>query len=94
MSTQQIGQELLFNYIYGCVDSPVGYDSGLCFMEGKDSSNYSSSNLDAIYNGWSSQITQNDVYIDFGTIKYTNAGQAGKDKLINDRYWTITDGGI
>lgn len=35
LSTQQIGQELLFNYMYGCVDSPVGYESGLCFMEGK-----------------------------------------------------------
>ena len=45
LSTQQIGQELLFNYIYGCVDSPVGYDSGLCFMEGKESSVWVIQNL-------------------------------------------------
>ena len=45
LSTQEIGQELLFNYIYGCVDSPVGYDSGLCFMEGKDSSVWGIQNL-------------------------------------------------
>ena len=37
LGTQQIGQLLLFNYMYGCVDSPMGYDSGLCFMEGKES---------------------------------------------------------
>lgn len=36
LNTQQIGQELLFNYMYGCVDSPVGYESGLYFMEGKE----------------------------------------------------------
>ena len=37
LGTQQIGQVLLFNYMYGCVDSPMEYDSGLCFMEGKES---------------------------------------------------------
>ena len=25
----------MFNYMYGCVDSPEGYDSGLCYMEEK-----------------------------------------------------------
>ena len=35
LSTQEIGQNLMFNYIYGCVDSPKGYDSGISFMEGK-----------------------------------------------------------
>ena len=37
LSMQQIGQLLFLNYMYGCVDSPKGYDSGLCFMEGKES---------------------------------------------------------
>lgn len=37
LSTQQIGQNLLFNYMYGCVDSPEEYNSGMCFMEGKES---------------------------------------------------------
>lgn len=35
LSTQQIGRDLLFNYMYGCVDSPKEYNSGMCFMEGK-----------------------------------------------------------
>ena len=35
LSTQQIGQNLLFNYMYGCVDSPEEYNSGMCFMEEK-----------------------------------------------------------
>lgn len=33
ISTQQIGQELMFNYMYGSVDSPEDYDSGICYME-------------------------------------------------------------
>ena len=37
LSTQEIGINLLFNYMYGCVDTPLGYNSGLCFMEGKES---------------------------------------------------------
>lgn len=35
VSTQQIGQELMFNYMYGGVDAPEGYDSGICYMEEK-----------------------------------------------------------
>lgn len=35
VTTQEIGQETMFNYMYGCVDSPEGYDSGLCYMEEK-----------------------------------------------------------
>lgn len=33
VNTQQIGQELMFNYMYGSVDSPEDYDSGICYME-------------------------------------------------------------
>jgi hypothetical protein len=34
------------------------------------------------------------VTIDFGTIKYTAAGQIGKDDLIFNYAWTVNDGGI
>lgn len=30
-NTSLIGEELLFNYIYGCTDCPQGYDSGMVF---------------------------------------------------------------
>ena len=33
VSTKIIGQELLFNYLYGGVDSPKGYNSGIFYME-------------------------------------------------------------
>jgi surface protein len=65
------------------------------FMSGKSSANYSAANLDAIYNGWSTQSVQPNLTISFGTIKYTAAGQTGRDTLDNaPNNWTITDGGI
>jgi hypothetical protein len=64
-------------------------------MNGKTDLNYSSANLDAIYNGWSLLSVQANVLADFGTIKYTVAGQAGKNILdFAPNNWTITDGGI
>ena len=64
-------------------------------MFGKTDLNYSSANLDAIYNGWSLLTVQPNLNISFGTIKYTVAGQAGKNILDNaPNNWTITDGGI
>jgi surface protein len=65
------------------------------FMLGKTNLNYSSSNLDAIYNGWSLISVQPNININFGTIKYTLAGQAGRNILTSaPKNWTITDGGI
>ena len=65
------------------------------FMLGKTNLNYSSANLDAIYNGWSLLSVQPNININFGTIKYTLAGQAGKNILdFAPNNWTITDGGI
>ena len=65
------------------------------FMSLKSFTNYSASNLDAIYNSWSLITVQPNITIDFGTIKYTVAGQAGKNILDNaPNNWTITDGGI
>jgi len=65
------------------------------FMFGKTFSNYSTTNLDAIYNGWSLLTVQPNETINFGTIKYTLAGQAGKNILTGaPNNWVITDGGI
>ena len=65
------------------------------FMSSKTSADYSAANLDAIYNGWSTQSVQPNLTITFNAIKYTAAGQAGRDTLDNaPNNWTITDGGI
>jgi surface protein len=66
------------------------------FMANKTSANYSAFNLDAIYNGWSALTFVNTgLTITFNTIKYTAAGQAGRDILTNaPNNWSITDGGI
>jgi surface protein len=69
------------------------------FMFGKTFSDYSTTNLNLIYNGWSSLPTLNyGLTINFGNIKYTLAGVVGKQILegnsIGQYNWTITDGGI
>ena len=65
------------------------------FMTGKTPATFSATNLDAIYNGWSSRPVQPNISITFGTAKYTAAGQAGKDILTGaPNNWTIIDGGI
>jgi surface protein len=57
---------------------------------------FSTTNLDAIYNGWSASGVQNDLSITFGTAKYSAAGLAGKNILISVVFynWTIIDGGL
>jgi surface protein len=65
------------------------------FMQGKTFTNYSSANLDAIYNGWSLLSVQPNLTIDFGTIKYTAGASAGRLVLTSaPNNWIITDGGI
>jgi surface protein len=72
------------------------------FMAGKTSTNFSTANLDAIYNGWSSlpSIQPNissplATNISFGTAKYTAAGTPGKNILLAaPNNWIIQDGGI
>ena len=57
---------------------------------------FSTTNLDAIYNGWSASGVQPNCSITFGTAEYTTAGgQAGKDILTSVALnnWTIIDGG-
>jgi surface protein len=65
------------------------------FMFGKTAANYSATNLDLLYNKWSLQSVQPNLSISFGSIKYTAAGQAGKDILTGaPNLWVIVDAGI
>jgi surface protein len=65
------------------------------FMQNKNQFNYSATNLDSIYNGWSLLSLIPNIIIDFNSIKYTLAGQAGKNILTGaPNNWSITDGGI
>ena len=64
------------------------------FMEGKTDATFSTTNLNAIYNGWSTQAVQSSLTIDFGTAKYTAAATAGRLVLTGTALWTITDGGL
>lgn len=63
------------------------------FMDTKTPLTFSTDNLDAIYNGWSAQSVKTGITISFGTAKYSAAGAAGRDILVNTYGWTITDGG-
>lgn len=65
------------------------------FMTLKTAANYSAGYLDSIYNSWSLLTIRPNVSIDFGTIKHTAAGSAGKAILQGSpSNWIITDGGI
>ena len=64
------------------------------FMLGKTPATFSTTNLNAIYNGWSTQAVQPSLTITFGTAKYTAAATAGRLVLTGTKLWTITDGGI
>jgi hypothetical protein len=64
-------------------------------MATKTPSTFSTTNLDAIYNGWSSRPVLASKSITFGTAKRTAASTAGRATLTNSpNLWTITDGGI
>ena len=54
----------------------------------------STTNYDALLNGWSAQNVQSNLSPNFGNSKYSAAGQAGRDDLINNHGWVITDGGL
>jgi surface protein len=69
------------------------------FMAGKTPLTFSATNLDSIYNGWPTKTPQTGLTINFGSVKYTLAGQPGKNILTGSTMsggygWTITDGGI
>ena len=65
------------------------------FMLGKTPSTLSTTNLDAIYTGWSSRTVKPSIVITFGTAKRTSASNFGRNKLVTaPNNWVITDGGI
>jgi surface protein len=66
------------------------------FMQSKTFADFSTTNLNAIYNGWSTLPSlQPFININFGTIKYTAGGSAGKAILQGPpNNWSISDGGI
>lgn len=67
------------------------------FMLNKTAANFSTTNLDAIYNGWSALVggVKPSITITFGTAKYTAASSAGRLILTSaPNNWAITDGGI
>lgn len=64
------------------------------FMAQANSTNFSTTNLDAIYNSWSTQNVQSGKSISFGTAKYTSASSAGRNILTGTYGWTITDSGL
>jgi surface protein len=65
------------------------------FMFGKTFANYSTTNYDALLNGWASRPVQPNQSISFGTIKRTIASDAAKLVLTSaPNNWTIVDGGL
>lgn len=61
------------------------------FMKSKTNSDYSSTEMDNIFNTWSTLNVKPNVIISFGTISYTPAGVAGRNILTNSpNNWTIT----
>jgi len=64
------------------------------FMAGKTPATFSSTNLDAIYNGWSAlPSVKPNISISFGSAKYSQVGKPGKDTLLTSpNNWTIADG--
>ena len=65
------------------------------FMVTKTPATFSTTNLNAIYNGWSASGVQPNRTITFGTANFTNAGGlAGKNILLGaPNNWIILDGG-
>ena len=69
------------------------------FMIGKTPSTFSTTNLNSIYNGWSTKNPKTGITINFGSANYTTSiSGAGKAILTGSTGsggygWTITDGG-
>jgi hypothetical protein len=64
------------------------------FMTNKIFSDYSSTNYDALLNGWILNGVKPNLSINFGTIKYSSAASASRAILTSaPNNWTIVDGG-
>ena len=65
------------------------------FMVSKIPTTFSTANLDAIFNGWSTRPVLPNKSISFGTAKRTAASTSGRAILTSSpNLWTITDGDI
>jgi len=62
------------------------------FMASKTPATFSTTNLDAIYNGWIN--VQSSRVISFGTAKYSASGVSGRAYLTGTKFWSIVDGGL
>jgi surface protein len=82
----------LINFNIGTWD--VGNVSNFTDFMDSATTTFSTTNLDAIYNGWSASGVQPSITITFGTAKYTGAATAGRLVLTGTAFWTITDGGL
>lgn len=63
------------------------------FMKGKTFSDYSSQFYNSLLNNWSNRTLIPNRTINFGQIRYTAAGLAGRNRLQYIYNWNITDGG-
>ena len=69
--------------------------SGDDFMGGKDENDYSPALYDELLNGWGSRPVQPNTVWGFGNVKYTVAGQPGRDILTGPpNNNVISDGGL
>jgi surface protein len=53
----------------------------------------STTNYDALLNGWAAQIVQDDVIFSAGNSLYSTNAETARSALVNTYGWTITDGG-
>jgi surface protein len=51
-------------------------------------------NYDALLQGWSSKILQQNVNFHGGNSQYSSAAQSARDSLLNTYGWTVNDGGL
>ena len=91
--TEMFLEALAFDRDIGAWDV-ANVESFSNFMGDKTPATFSTTNLNAIYNGWSTQAVQPNLNISFGTAKYTAAATAGRLVLTGTALWTITDGGL
>jgi surface protein len=63
------------------------------FMAGKSPANYSSANLDLIYNKWSLLPVQAGITISFGSIQWVHSYDGRGILTSSPNNWSITDGG-
>jgi len=53
----------------------------------------STANYDSLLTGWASQSVQSNVTFHAGNSNYTSEGSTGRQTLVNDNSWSISDGG-